>query len=197
MPVEIEGRGWELHIKRIGLQSRAGQPTRTYGAYQLFIDGNPVGEMSGHICERTGPGDNTRRGVREHRRVREGRYPLSTQFGERYRSVGFTDDEEHPMPGFLLLGTGSRTAILVHPGHPPTLYISSIGCLNPTRSRKTNQDMQFVESRARVIAMIDSLKAHDPAAFARNKIGHSTAIANAFAVISGEPMDPVDDDAIV
>ena len=31
----------------------------------------------------------------------EGRYPLSTQFGPDYRSVGYTDDETHPMPGFL------------------------------------------------------------------------------------------------
>ena len=57
--------------------------------------------------------------------------------------------------------------------------------------------MNFTESRARVIALIDSLKMQDPAAFAANKVGHNTAIQNAFVVVDGEPMDPVSDDAIV
>jgi hypothetical protein len=47
-----------------------------------------------------------------------------------------------------------------------------------------------------VIAMIDSLKQHDPDAFASNKIGHNTAIADAFIVIDGEPTTPVSDQAI-
>jgi hypothetical protein len=193
MPFEIEGRGWELHVKRLGLQSRTGEPTRTYGAYQVFIDGQRILELAGHICERTGPGDNTKRGVKDHLRIREGRYALSTQFGKRYRSVGFTNGVKHPLPGFLVLGTGARTAILVHPGHPPNLYLSSIGCLNPTRPLKANQMIDFDESRARVIRLIDSLQDHDPAAFARKK---NTSIADAFIVIDGEPMKPVDDGAI-
>jgi hypothetical protein len=57
--------------------------------------------------------------------------------------------------------------------------------------------MSFAESRARVIAMINSLRQHDPAAFASNKIGHNTAIADAFMVVDGEPMTQVSDDAIV
>ena len=47
----------------------------------------------------------------------------------------------------------------------------------------------FLELRARVIAMLDSLKEHDPAAFAANKVGTNTRIANAFVVIDGEPMN--------
>jgi hypothetical protein len=57
--------------------------------------------------------------------------------------------------------------------------------------------MTFVESRARVVAMLDSLKAHDPAAFAKKKIGHNTPITNAFIVIDGEPMTDVDDAAAI
>jgi hypothetical protein len=197
MSFEIEGRGWELHVRRLGLQHRAGERVRTYGAYQVFIDGEAVTSLAGHICECTGPGDNTAHGKQEHLRIREGRYALSTQFGNHFRSVGFTSDATHPMPGFLLLGTEVRTAILVHPGHPPKLYLSSIGCFNPTKSVKAGQDMSFAESRARVIAMIDSLRQHDPAAFASNKIGHNTAIADAFMVVDGEPMTQVSDDAIV
>ena len=185
---------WELQVKRLGLQHR-GRRVRTYGAYQVVIDGTPVTSLSGHICEATGPGDNTADG-KDRLRIREGRYALSTHFADHYCSVGFTKGAKHPMPGFRLLGTEVRTDILVHPGHPPTLYLSSIGCLNPTKSLKANQNMTFTESRARVIALIDSLKEHDPAAFAEDKIGDNTPIANAFIVIQGEPMTPVSDEAI-
>jgi hypothetical protein len=172
MPFDIEGHGWELKVTRLGLQRSAGESVRTYGAYQVFIDGEAASTLSGHA----------------HVRIHEGRYSLSTQFGEHYCTVGFTDGPTHPMPGFLLLGTEIRSAVLVHPGHPPDLYLSSIGCFNPTKPLKADQKMDFVESRARVIAMIDSLRQHDPAAFATDKIGRNTAIANAFMVVDGEPM---------
>jgi hypothetical protein len=57
--------------------------------------------------------------------------------------------------------------------------------------------MNFEESRARVIAMLDSLKRHDPAAFAGNKIGDETAIADAFVVVDGEPMTEVGEEEMV
>ena len=53
-----------------------------------------------------------------------------------------------------------------------------------------------LQSRPRVIALIDSLKQHDPDAFAEDKIGDDTPIANAFIVITGEPMTPVGDEAV-
>jgi hypothetical protein len=187
---------WELRVKRLGLQEHHGERTRTYGAYQVFVDDVPVAALSGHICECTGPGDNTQHGSDDHLRIHEGRYALSTQFGKLYRSVGFNTTPTHPMPGFLLLGTQVRTAILVHPGHPPHLYLSSIGCFNPTGPLKADQKMDFVESRDRVIALLDSLKQHDPAAFAHDKVEHNTAIQSAFIVIDGEPMGPVSEDAV-
>jgi hypothetical protein len=186
---------WELQVKRLGVQRR-GQHVRTYSAYQVVIDGTPVTNLSGHICECPGPGDNTAHGRKEHLRIHEGRYSLSTQFGDHYVSVDFTDDAKFPMPGFRLLGTEVRTDILVHPGHPPTLYLSSIGCLNPTKPLKANQNMDFKESRTRVIALLESLRQHDPAAFADDKVGDSTPIAKAFVVITGEPMGPVSDEAV-
>ena len=198
MSIEIEGHGWELQVKRLGLQHRAGGHVRTYGADQVFVGGEPVVGLSGHICECTGPGDNTVHGKQVHLRIHEGRYALSTQFGELYRSVGYTNDATHPMPGFLVLGTSARTGVLVHPGHPPNLYLSSIGCFNPTKPLKADQSMSFPESRTRVIALIDSLRLHDPAAFADDKVGDNTAIANAFIVVDGEPMTGVrDEEAIV
>lgn len=188
MAFDIEGHGWELRVRRLGLQRSTGERRRTYGVYHVFIDGEPDINLSGHMCECTGPGDNTAHGKKERLRIREGRYALSTQFGPFYRSVGFTDDATHPMPGLRLLGTGVRTGVLVHPCHPPGLYLSSIGCFNPTRALRPDQDMSFADSRRRVISMIDSLRQHDPAAFTSNKIGHNTAIIDAFIVIDGEPM---------
>jgi hypothetical protein len=187
---------WELQVKRLGLQKN-GDKSRTYGAYQVVIDGTPVASLSGHICERPGPGDNTSQGVQHHVRIREGRYALSTQFGDHYRTVGFTNDANHPMPGILVLGTGARTAILVHPGHPPNLYLSSIGCFNPTEPLDPDDEMDFEDSRARVIALIDSLKQHDPDAFTQeDNIGNNTPITDAFIVITGEPTGPVPADAV-
>ena len=133
MPFDIEGHGWELVVKRLGLHSKPSRPTRTYSTYQVFIDGHPVAALSGHMCERTGPGDNSQHGDDDDLRIREGRYRVSTQFGKKYRSVGYTNDTTRPMPGFLLLDTQPRTAILVHPGHPPNLFISAVGCLKSDR----------------------------------------------------------------
>jgi hypothetical protein len=187
---------WELNVKRLGLHQREGERVRTYGAYQVSIDGVSVPRLSGHICECTGPGDNTERGKREHLRIHQGRYALSTQFGEHFRSVDFTDHAAYPMPGFRLLGTEVRTDILVHPGYPPTLYLSSIGCLNPTRPLTAGQDMDFEDSRDRVIALIESLREHDPNAFANENIGNNTPIRDAFIVLQDEPMTPVGDEAV-
>ena len=189
---DIEGHGWELKVTRLGLQHRADQvpPVRTYSAYQLFIDGEQA-PLAGHICERTGPGDNTKNGVHKHLRIHEGRYRLRTHFGTDYRSVGFGMTSDPPRPGIGVLDTGARTFILLHPGHPPHLYVSSIGCLNPTKPLTDNALINFAESRDRVIALLDSLKAHDPAPFAHDKVGTPTPIADAWLVVDGEPMGPV------
>ena len=95
-----------------------------------------------------------------------------------------------PMPGLLLKETGQRTAILIHPGHPPKLYLSSIGCLNPTNPLGKNDNMEFFESRARVIALIDSLHAFSPESF---RAGRPMQIPGAFVVIDGEPMNALPD----
>jgi hypothetical protein len=88
------------------------------------------------------------------------------------------------MPGLLLMETGNRTAILIHPGHPPKLYLSSIGCFNPTKPLGKDDDMEFLESRTRVLALIDSLRAFNPASFQRSR---PTPIPDAAVVIDGEP----------
>ena len=182
----VSGNGWEFHVDRLGIQAD-GARKRTYGAYQVFLDGHAVANLSGHLCECVGPGSTVKGG---RKRIPQGRYPLWTQFGTRYKTIGYTADPavpgKIPMPGILLGDTKPRTAILIHPGHPPNLFLSSIGCLNPTDPLGPADLMDFPESRSRVVALIDSLRDFAPAAF-QHKV--STHIANAWAVIDGEPMN--------
>jgi hypothetical protein len=202
----ITGQGWEFHVQRLGLHKR-GEEARTYGSYEVFIDGVSAGQndplLKGNICETIGPGRNDHKGVR----IAQGRYQLTTQFGARYESIGFSTSTKIAadplMPGIALTGTGQRSAILIHPGHPkkvgdpPVAYISSIGCFNPTRALTHNDDINFFESRLRLIALIDSLAAFDPDAFHKangQPIRANTEIDGAFAVVNGEPMKFLDDD---
>jgi len=186
----ITGNGWELQIKRLGIQ-QSESASRTYGTYQLYQQGQLVASLAGFICECVGPGENSVAGSSQ--RIEQGRYPLATQFG-RYRTIGYSNNTttagDPPMPALALEATGNRIGILIHPGHPPSLYLSSIGCLNPTGPLQSSDKMNFWDSRTRVIALIDSLKVFAPAAFEQNT---DTRIPNAWAVIDGEPMGRVPD----
>jgi hypothetical protein len=189
----ILGKGWELRVLRLGIQ-RSGSQIRTYGAYQAFLDGKPIDSLIGNVCECGGPGENSTSDT--DKRIEEGRYPLYTQFGTRYRTVGYSIDVNVPgripMPGILVANTGHRIAILIHPGHPPSLYLSSIGCLNLTKPLLAADQMDFWESRARVIALIESLRAFAPSAFKNddsNDLG-------AWLVVDGEPMKPIPDNQV-
>ncbi|MEO8927531.1 MAG: hypothetical protein ABI306_10265 [Caulobacteraceae bacterium] len=183
----ITGQGWELLVERLGLHA-AGSVTRTYGRYQLFRNG-VAADPRGHMCECPGPGDNAVEG--SGLRIAPGRYPLWTQFG-RFRTIGYRDSATppgaDPMPALRLEETGNRVAILIHPGHPPTPYLSSVGCLNPIKALAAGEPMDFADSRDRVIAMIDDLRAFSPGAFAS---ATGTRIENAWVIIVGEPMDPL------
>jgi hypothetical protein len=197
----ITGAGWELQVQRLGVQ-KSGSKTRSYGTYQAFLNGQPIAGLSGNVCESPGPGENDTPATSANPlRIEAGRYPLMTQFGERYRTINYTavvnPPGKTPMPGVLLGNTGNRTAILIHPGHPPTLFLSSIGCLNLTKPLQATQNMDFLESRSRVIALIDSLQSFAPTAF---QDSDSQLIPDAAIIIEGEPMNvlpgSVDPDAI-
>jgi hypothetical protein len=178
------GSLWELRVERLCVQA-SGERRRTFGRYQVFRGAVAAPSLSGFMCECVGPGNNAvaDTGLR----IEPGRYRLTTQFG-RYRTVGhgldLTEPGRDPMPAFRLEDTGNRVAILVHPGHPPDLYLSSVGCLNPTGPLAPDQAMDFQDSRARVIALIDDLRRFAPAAFERQV---NTPIDGAFVVIAGEP----------
>lgn len=183
----ITGHGWELYIKRLAIQQSQDR-ARTYGAYQAFREGKPIANLSGNVCECPGPGNNTIEGSKT--RIAEGTYPLSTQFG-RYCTIGYSQnlqvEADPPMPAIKVENTGSRIGILIHPAHPPDLFLSSIGCLNPSKPLEENDEIDFWDSRARVIALIDDLQTFCPRAFAQLA---DTPIAAAWLVVDGEPVPP-------
>ena len=202
----ITGHGFEFHVQRLGLHRR-GDDVRTYGSYQVFLDGSPAPPragvpLGGFVCETSGPGAN--QPVNNGLRIEAGRYPITTQFG-RYVSIGYstnTDVAAQPhMPAVALDQVVERDGILIHPGHPaaagdpPFSFLSSVGCFNLTQPLQPADDMEFFESRARVIALIDSLTDFAPNAF-RDAAGHpikrNTPIPGAFVVVDGEPMDFLD-----
>ena len=180
------GSGWELAIERLGLQV-ADAKTRTYSRYQVFHLGKAQPVLSGYMCEPNGPGDNANEG--SGRRMSPGRYPVWTQFG-RYRSIGYGPHTATPgvgpMPGFRLAQTGQRTDILVHPAHPPDLFLVSVGCFNPTGPLGPLGLMDYWDSRDRVIALLDDLRIHAPRAFSQEVM---TPVADAWVVVTGEPMN--------
>ena len=84
------------------------------------------------------------------------------------------------MPGFGLDETDVRTGILVHPTHDGGLYLASIGCLNPSGPLGRHDDMAIHDSRERLIALLESLKDHDSAAFKSPPCEHAAVtVANA------------------
>lgn len=182
----IQSTGWEFHIVRKSEQRRSSDgKRRTVGRYQVFHNGvaQKGAGLSGTVAETRGPGANKPAG--NNRRVEVGRYPLFTQDGARYVTIGFKNSESTsatPKPGLELKDTGQRSEILIHPGQG---FLASIGCINPCTSLPDADEMiDFVPSRARVIAIIEDLKKFSDGSFPSK---NGKRIANAFVVIDGEP----------
>ena len=151
---------WEMRIVRKSEQKRASDgKRRTVGTYQIFHgDEAQTGfGMKGMVAETRGPGANAPAG--NNRRVEAGRYPLSTQDGTNYDTIGYKESEStsaKPKPGIELNNTGKRSEILVHPGQG---FLSSIGCINPCTSLpNAAEPIDYVGSRKRVIAIIEDMK---------------------------------------
>lgn len=178
----IAGTGWELHIVRQGEQTRNGR-RRTVGQYAVFHDGKSQRSLTGTSVETKGKGDNAVMG--NGRRVEAGTYPLSTQDGVHYVTIGYLvsdDPDQTPKPGLLLTHTGNREGILVHPGHG---FLASVGCINLTSPLANGSaDIPFVDSRDRVIAVIEDLKSFTGSAFPHH---NGQPITGASVVIDGEP----------
>jgi hypothetical protein len=185
----ITGRDWEIHIVRLREETRVGKAfARTVGSYQVFHDGTAVAQLSGTIVERQGPGDNTSTGVSKHRRVAAGTYEVHTHDGasnEKYKTIGFSSSariNETPRPALRLEPTGARSGILIHPANG---YLASIGCLNPSSDLSGPDDnIQWSDSRSRVIAIIDDLRAFLGRDFPAS---NNRRIPRCQCIIDGEP----------
>ncbi len=182
----ISGKGWELHVTRQAEQRRASDgKVRTVGRYQLYHDGQMAkgAHASGMAAETRGPGANRPAG--NGRRIQAGTYPLATQAGAKYVTLHYSaslNPRVYPKPGLEVLKTDQRAEILIHPG---VGFLASVGCINPCKSLPSAAEyIDYVPSRARVIALIDDLRAYAGAKFPRV---NGQPIAGAFVVIDGEP----------
>jgi hypothetical protein len=183
--MSITGVGWEMLIQRKSVQKRAsdGKP-RTVGTYQVFHNGVArTGDLKGTVAESKGPGANKPAG--NGRRVEAGTYPISTQGGEKYVTIGYVQNNStgaRPKPGIELNQTGERSEILIHPGQG---FLSSVGCLNLCKSLpKATEPIDYIGSRRRVIAVIEDLKDFLDADFPKV---NGRKIPRASVVIEGEP----------
>jgi hypothetical protein len=182
----IENSGWEFHIIRKSEQRRSSDgKRRTVGKYLIYHDGvkQTGAGLSGVVAETRGPSANKPAG--NNRRIKEGRYPLFTQDGAKYVTIGYRDSESRsakPKPGLELKETGQRAEILIHPGQG---FLASVGCINPCASLPNAAELiDFAPSRKRVIAIINNLRAYVGGAFPTK---NGKRIPNAFVVIDGEP----------
>jgi hypothetical protein len=181
----IDGVGWEVLVVRSHTQQRASDgKIRTVGSYRVYRDGAEVDGLSGVTAEAKGPGDNSE--ADNGRRIEAGRYPLWTQAGGDYVTIGYTPSltvGAGPKPGLELKETGERTEILIHPGK--NAFLSSSGCINLCTSLPNPEEIISYEgSRRRVLALIDDLRAYAGAVFPTE---NGRRIPNAWAVIDGEP----------
>jgi hypothetical protein len=172
---------WQLKIARNGEQRRRDRK-RTVGSYQVFHDGAPVAGLSGFCAETHGPGDNLHAG--NNRCVEPGVYTLSTEDGKKYCPFNYTSNTNPAKlrrPALLLGNTGKRGGILIHPARG---FLWSVGCINPAQSlRDASSDVEFLDSRRRVIALIDDLVTFLGEKMPKNN-GHR--IPNAEVVISDQ-----------
>jgi hypothetical protein len=149
-----KNKGWELLIVRLHKQWRNGK-VRTVGTYHIYHDGVPT-ELFGWTAESPIPGSNAKPGNR--RAVETGTYPLWTQQGSHYVTIGYkvAGPNDMPKPGVELKDTGNRKEILIHPGHD---FLASVGCINLTSHLASGQeDINWKDSQKRVIAMIEDMK---------------------------------------
>jgi hypothetical protein len=176
----IAGHGWEILITRTWHQQR-GARLRTVGIYQVYRNGIAAPDLTGMTAESPGPGSNMLPG----RRIAAGRYPLWTQDGDSHSTLGFAPEPGPtalPRPAIALDGVGTRIDILIHPGLG---FLAGTGCINPCpKLPDGTQDMAYADSRARVIALIDDMKAFLGPAFPTRD---GFPIPRAWAAIDGEP----------
>lgn len=152
----LEGKGWEMLVLRIEEQRGEGR-IRTVGKYQVYHDGSEIADLSGAVAELKGPGDNSNVGLA--RRIEAGRYPLKLAPGPRYITNDFSQKDQgfsYPQPALLVGSTGNRISIMIHPARG---FITSTGCICLSGELpNARSEIDFADSRSRVIAVIEDLR---------------------------------------
>ena len=141
------------------------------------------------VFEAHGPGDNTATGTAHHRRLEAKIYPLGTHSSAglfpKYATHGYTGSTiagAQARPAIRLDNTGYRSGVLFHPGMG---FLWSVGCLNFSKPLSgPDKDIDYTDSRARVIAVIEDMKARLGDAF---PVRSWKTIPNAWMMIEGEP----------
>ncbi|MBX9843222.1 MAG: hypothetical protein K2Z80_15580 [Xanthobacteraceae bacterium] len=156
--------GYVICVSRRRKDSRSGNH-RTVGVYQAFFNKVPIDNIKGTAVEPKGPGDNDQSGVASHARLEAGYYPLFTHErpNQKYRTLNYAatgNVKSRPWPSVRIEDTGSRSGVLIHCAGG---FMMSIGCVNLASALPAaNSDIQFDDSRKRVIALIDSMKTKLP-----------------------------------
>lgn len=180
--------GFVISIQRTHTEKRGGH-ARTVGHYQVFYKGVKLPGLEGTTVENgDGIGDNTLWGGAAHRRrIKALSYPLYTHGGTKYKTFGYASTEDRrasPRPAVLLGQTGERRSILIHPASG---FKMSVGTINLSKMLSgPEDDIDWVNSRNRVIALIEAMKDKLGAQFPAN---NGKKIPNAWVVISGEPTE--------
>jgi hypothetical protein len=165
-------QGYVLCLDRFATQQRKGMDyARTVSFYQAYFNGEKVADLFGYAAERQGPGDNGLIGKTQHRCLAAGSYPLFTHASAtgKYATIGFatvTGLANRPFPCLGVENTGQREGILIHCAKG---YLWSIGCINlASKLEKATDDINFSDSHARVIALIQSIRDKLGTGFPRN-----------------------------
>jgi hypothetical protein len=186
----IDLNGFVIFVNRTRIERRDGKSfSRTVGSYYVTYQGEKLPDLGGATVEREGPGDNSMSGVLNHRRLEAGIYPLFTHAGagNKYRTFGFAEPgslQVPPWPALRLENTGNRSGILLHPAAG---YLTNVGTINLSKPLAGPvDDIDFEDSRARVISVIQAMK---------DKLGNgfpssnNQLIQNAWIVIADESQD--------
>jgi hypothetical protein len=144
---------------------------RTLSTFKIMVKGEV--QIEGYLVESRGP--STSQSSDGHTigyRILANTYALWTHYTADFRSQGYKPMGQQPRPGIMVdqgpveKGGCGRSGICVHPAHEGALYLSSIGCLNPTTVKlMDDQDIDQQDSYDLVVKIIDSLKAFEPVAF--------------------------------
>jgi hypothetical protein len=178
--------GLIIFVERIRTERRVDSGfARTIGNYYVTYHGQKLPGLEGMTIEGPGPGDNSHGG--QNRRLEARSYPLFTHAGsgERFRTIGFATSNEQsarPWPAIRIEETEARSGILIFPAAG---YLMGLGTINLSKPLDgPNADIDFQDSRARVIGLIDAMKAQLGSYFpSRN----NEKIPSAWIVITGEP----------